>query len=100
MADYPDRIFQRCPKAQRCGGEHADGASPSAPGFGSAAGAVFARAEIEESPRNDYRFRAVAPRAEVAAALADMVARLDYSNFKSEITKVQGHKRAHLYHEV
>lgn len=56
--------------------------------------------EIEESPRNDYRFRAVAPRAEVAAALADMVARLDYSNFKSEITKVQGHKRAHLYHEV
>ena len=56
--------------------------------------------EIEESRSNDYRFRAVAPRAEVAAAMADMVNRLDYSNVKSQVAKVQGPKRAHLYHEV
>lgn len=55
---------------------------------------------VEESLCNDYRFRAVAPRAEVAAALADMVTRLDYSNVKSQVAKVQGPQRAHLYHEV
>ena len=56
--------------------------------------------EIEESRANDYRFRAVAPRAEVAAALAEMVNRLDYGNFKSQVAKVQSPKRAQLYHGV
>ena len=56
--------------------------------------------KIEESRTNDYRFRAVAPRAEVAAALAEMVNRLDYGNFKSQVAKVQGPERAHLYHDV
>ena len=56
--------------------------------------------EIEESRSNDYRFRAVAPRAEVAAAMAQMVNSLDYSNVKSQVAKVQGPERAHLYHEV
>lgn len=55
---------------------------------------------ISESPANDYRFRAVAPRAEVAAAMAAMVNALDYSNFKSRVAKVQGAARAHLYHDV
>lgn len=56
--------------------------------------------EITESATNDYRFRAVAPRAQVAAAMADMVNALDYSNFKNQVGKVQGSARAHLYHDV
>ena len=56
--------------------------------------------EIQESRNNDYRFRAVAPRAEVAAAMAQMVNTLDYSNVKSQVAKVQGAARAHLYHDV
>ncbi len=55
---------------------------------------------IQESQDTDYRFRAVAPRAEVSAAMARMVDGLDYSNFKSEVAKKQGHKRASLYHQV
>jgi hypothetical protein len=56
--------------------------------------------EIAESRSNDYRFRAVAPRAEVAAAMAAIVNGIEYPNFKSQVAKVQGPKRAHLYHEV
>ena len=56
--------------------------------------------EIEESRSNDYRYRAVAPRAEVAIAMAQMVNRLDYSNVKSQVAKVQGPERAQLYHGV
>lgn len=48
---------------------------------------------IQESHDTDYRFRAVAPRSEVSAAMARMVDGLDYSNFKSEVAKKQGHKR-------
>lgn len=55
---------------------------------------------IQESHDTDYRFRAVAPRSEVSAAMARMVDGLDYSNFKSEVGKTQGHKRASLYHKV
>lgn len=56
--------------------------------------------DVSESKTNDYRFRAVAPRAEVASALAGMVNALDYSNFKNQVAKVQGSSRAHLYHDV
>ena len=55
---------------------------------------------IQESHDTDYRFRVVAPRSEVSAAMARMVDGLDYSNFKSEVGKTQGHKRASLYHKV
>ncbi len=55
---------------------------------------------IQESQDTDYRFRAVAPGAKVSAAMARMVDRLAYSNFKSEVAKKQGHKRATLYHQV
>lgn len=55
---------------------------------------------IQESLDTDYRFRAVAPRAEVSSAMARMVDALDYGNFKSEVAKQQGHKRAGLYHQV
>ena len=56
--------------------------------------------KITESDRSDYRFRAVAPRAEVAAAMASMINGLSYSNFKNEVAKRQGSARAHLYHDV
>ncbi len=56
--------------------------------------------EIQESKTNDYRFRAVAPRGDVAAAMADMVNNLQYSNFKNQVAKVQSPARAHLYHDV
>jgi|GEM_PF-206345 len=55
---------------------------------------------IHESFDTDYRFRAVAPRTEVSAAMARMVDAIDYGNFKSEVAKQQGHKRAGLYHQV
>lgn len=55
---------------------------------------------IEESKTNDYRFRAVAPRSEVAAAMASLVHQLDYQNFKDQVAKVQGPARASLYHHV
>ena len=35
-----------------------------------------------------------------AVAMASLVNQLDYSNFKSQVSKVQGPSRAHLYHDV
>lgn len=55
---------------------------------------------IRESHDADYRFRAVAPREQVSAAMAGLIDGLRYSNFKSEVAKKQGHKRANLYHQV
>ena len=55
---------------------------------------------IKESLDTDYRFRATAPREEVSAAMAFLVNALDYSNFKSEVAKHQGHPRSKLHHEV
>ncbi len=56
--------------------------------------------EIAESSTNDYRFRAVAPKAAVAKAMAKLVDDLDYPNFKSEVAKKQGQARAGVYHDV
>lgn len=53
-----------------------------------------------ESTDTDYRFRAKAPKGDVANALAQMVEALSYDNFKSEVARRQGTKRAHLYHDV
>ncbi|TSE18984.1 hypothetical protein Talka_01747 [Tepidimonas alkaliphilus] len=55
---------------------------------------------IREGRGTDYRYRAVAPRAEVAAAMARMVQELSYTNFKSEVSRRQGHPRANLDHRV
>ncbi len=55
---------------------------------------------IQKSSTNDYRFRAVAPQAAVAQAMARLVQDLDYSNFKDEVARRQGSDRAHLYHDV
>lgn len=56
--------------------------------------------KITESKSADYRFRATALRPLVEAAMAKLTAQLDYSNFKSQVAKVQGAKRANLYHDV
>lgn len=56
--------------------------------------------EINESDTNDYRFRAAAPRAEVAAAMASLINDLHYSNFKNQVAMEQGKARALLYHDV
>ena len=55
---------------------------------------------IQESSVNDYRFRAVAPQAAVAAAMARLAESLDYSNFKDAVKQRQGAARANLYHGV
>jgi hypothetical protein len=56
--------------------------------------------DISEGAGSDYRFRAVAPRAHVAAAMTRFIEELDYSNFKSEVAKKQGRDREKLYHRV
>lgn len=53
-----------------------------------------------ENAGTDYRYRATAPKAAVAKAMAAMVEGLDYSNFKNAVAKSQGSQREHLYHEV
>ena len=55
---------------------------------------------IQESQVNDYRFRATASQAAVAAAMARLVENLDYANFKDEVHRQQGAPRARLYHDV
>ena len=55
---------------------------------------------ISESRSTDYRFRATALRSLVEAAMAKLMAQLDYSNFKNQVNKTQGPKRSHLYHDV
>lgn len=56
--------------------------------------------EIGISKVNDYRYRAVAPQAAVAKAMARLIEQLDYPNFKDEVAKQQGQARADLYHDV
>jgi len=55
---------------------------------------------VLESTTTDYRFRAVAPQAAVAQAMARLVTDLDYDNFKNAVAQRQGEARAHLYHDV
>jgi hypothetical protein len=56
--------------------------------------------EILESTRSDYRFRAVAPRGAVSAAMAALVAEIDYGNFKDAVAQKQGYGRAQVYGHV
>jgi 8-oxo-dGTP pyrophosphatase MutT (NUDIX family) len=55
---------------------------------------------IEETSHTDYRFRAKARQADVAAAMARLAAAIDYANFKSRVAKTQGPARAGVYHGV
>lgn len=64
------------------------------------AGFLLELTPTKESTSTDYRFRAQAPKAAVAAALAKLAESIDYSNFKDVVAKRQGKDRAHLYHRV
>lgn len=46
---------------------------------------VFPKAKVEKRPERDYLFRALIPRQEVAAAVADQVRGIDYPNFKASV---------------
>jgi len=48
----------------------------------------------------DYPFRARAPRAAVARAVAGLIGSLDYGNFKDAVAARQGAGRAAVYHDV
>jgi len=56
--------------------------------------------KIKENAGTDYRYRAKAPRGQVAEALAHLVQDLDYQNFKDEVANKQGKHRAAIYGKV
>lgn len=56
--------------------------------------------DIQADQGTDYRYRAKAPRPAVARALSQLALDLDYSNFKDEVSRVQGDERARVYGEV
>ena len=98
MDHHPNGLFQHRAEAERC-----------------AAGTLTVRARVRsdlevlqaavlpglgpitESKTTHYRFRTIAPQALVEAAMAKLTAQLDYSNFKNQVAKVQGSKRAHIW---
>lgn len=55
---------------------------------------------IQEDAGTDYRYRAKAKKADVAAALAGLTDSVDYANFKNEVAKKQGKARAGVYGKV
>jgi hypothetical protein len=56
--------------------------------------------EVIETDNSDYRFRVYVRREDWIAAVADLAGRIDYSNFKSEVARVQGKDRADTYMDV
>jgi hypothetical protein len=56
--------------------------------------------EIVANAGTDYRYRARAPRAEVASAMVKIVNDIQYGNFKDEVAREQGKERAGFYGEV
>lgn len=52
---------------------------------------------IAENSGSDYPYRAQVKRSELANALGRMILDLNYSNFKNEIYRQQGPKRAKAY---
>jgi hypothetical protein len=55
---------------------------------------------IIENGGTDYRYRATVSRTDFAAAMEEIAADIDYSNFKSSVSAKQGQQRAHVYEEV
>ena len=56
--------------------------------------------EVVEDESADYRFRAQAPREDVAKAFADAIIDIDYDNFKNAITQRMGWARERIYHDA
>jgi hypothetical protein len=52
---------------------------------------TFPEAKVERTPANDYRFRARLGREVVAAALAEAVRAITYSNFKGSVRELDRH---------
>lgn len=53
-----------------------------------------------EDPSADYRWRAEVRREDWHAAASELAATIDYGNFKSEVARRQGSRRAALYERV
>ena len=58
---------------------------------------VFPGAAVSKTPRNDYRYRALIAREEVAEAMAASVRSIEYANFKATVKE---HHRHEAYLEV
>jgi hypothetical protein len=58
------------------------------------------RDELIETDDSDYRFRVYVRREDWVATAADLAAEIDYDNFKSQVARMQGHVRAHVYTKV
>jgi ADP-ribose pyrophosphatase YjhB (NUDIX family) len=56
--------------------------------------------EVIANAGTDYRFRASAPRADIAQVMSKLITDINYDNFKNEVTKRQGKARAQTYHKV
>src|SRR4051812_34371116 len=52
---------------------------------------------VEAGKGTDYKYRAVAPAAQVAAAFCMAIADIDYSNFKNSVAELQGAQRHDVY---
>jgi hypothetical protein len=51
-------------------------------------------------PRADYAFRITADKRDVQKVVAGLIDGIDYSNFKEEVSEVQGPERARVYSDV
>ncbi|CAN1544623.1 hypothetical protein MCEMIH15_01904 [Caulobacteraceae bacterium] len=56
--------------------------------------------DIVTSENTDYRYRSVAKREAVMAAMSKLAADIDYDNFKNEVALRQGYQRAAIYNDV
>lgn len=56
--------------------------------------------DITKNDGSDYRFRAVADRHAVSAAMQQAVKGIHYSNFKNAVASEHGWSRADTYHDV
>ena len=56
--------------------------------------------EITRSDATDYQYRATVSPADLALAMGTIVRDITYDNFKNCVAEKQGHKRAHIYHNV
>lgn len=56
--------------------------------------------ELWEDASADYRWRAKVTREDWRAAVADLAAAIDYGNFKTEVARRQGARRAAAYERV
>lgn len=56
--------------------------------------------EVIQWPGRDYPYRLIMPREHWAQLLEQLAEEIEYPNFKSEVTKIQGHERHNLYGRI